>query len=79
MMYDFIVIGAGIAGCAAAYELAEDSKVLLIEAEQQPGYHSSGLSAALFTSNFDQQGRPQGFRSTYRCGDIDPALWLSSE
>ena len=27
----------------------------------------------------DQQGRLQGYRSSYRCGDIDPALWLSTE
>ncbi len=52
MIYDFIVIGAGMAGASAAFELAEDSSVLLIEAEAQPGYHSTGRSAALFTRNY---------------------------
>ena len=52
MIYDFIVIGAGIAGTAGAFELADHSQVLLIEAETQPGYHSSGRSAALFTRNY---------------------------
>lgn len=52
MIYDFIVIGAGMAGASAAFELAEDSNVLLIEAEAQPGYHSTGRSAALFTRNY---------------------------
>lgn len=52
MIYDFIVIGAGMAGASAAYELAADGSVLLIEAESQPGYHSTGRSAALFTRNY---------------------------
>ena len=46
---DFIVIGAGIAGASAAYELASDSKVIVLERETQPGYHTTGRSAALYT------------------------------
>ncbi len=52
MIYDFIVIGAGMAGASAAFELAAEATVLLIEAEAQPGYHSTGRSAALFTRNY---------------------------
>lgn len=52
MIYDFIVIGAGMAGASAAYELSAHSRVLVIEAEKQPGYHSTGRSAALFTRNY---------------------------
>ena len=52
MIYDSVVIGAGISGASAAYELAVHSKVLLIEAQPQAGYHSTGRSAALFTPNF---------------------------
>lgn len=52
MLYDFIVIGAGMAGASAAFELSAHSDVLLIEAEAQPGYHSTGRSAALFTRNY---------------------------
>jgi len=52
MIYDFIVIGAGMAGASAAFELAAHSSVLLIEGETQPGYHSTGRSAALFTRNY---------------------------
>lgn len=46
---DFVVIGAGIAGASVAYELSRDSSVALIEREHQPGYHSTGRSAAVFT------------------------------
>ena len=46
--FDFIVIGAGIAGASAAAELAADAAVLLLEAESQPGYHSTGRSAAMY-------------------------------
>ena len=52
MDYDYLVIGAGISGTAAAYELAAFGTVALIEAESMPGYHSTGRSAALFTPNY---------------------------
>src|SRR5258706_11206206 len=52
MELDFIVIGAGISGAAAAHALAALGRVLLLEAEAQPGYHSTGRSAALFTPNY---------------------------
>ncbi len=48
--YDMIVIGAGIAGASAAAEIAADGgRILLLEAESQPGYHTTGRSAALYT------------------------------
>jgi len=46
--YDFIVVGGGIAGASAAYELAAHGRVLVLEREGQPGYHTTGRSAALF-------------------------------
>lgn len=48
---DCIVIGAGIAGATAAAHLAADRRVVLIEAEEAAGYHSSGRSAALWVAN----------------------------
>ncbi len=33
----------------AAYQLAADASVLLLERESQPGYHTTGRSAAVFT------------------------------
>ena len=52
MRYDFIVIGAGIAGASIAYDLARRARVCLIEGESRPGYHSTGRSAALFAPSY---------------------------
>ena len=44
-----VVIGAGIAGAAAACHLAGHASVMLVERERQPGAHATGRSAALHT------------------------------
>jgi D-arginine dehydrogenase len=49
---DFLVIGAGMAGASAAAHLAAVGRVILLERESQPGYHSTGRSAALFTETY---------------------------
>jgi D-arginine dehydrogenase len=49
---DIIVIGAGMAGASAAAHLAESARVILLEGEDQPGYHSTGRSAALFSETY---------------------------
>jgi D-arginine dehydrogenase len=53
---DFLVIGGGIAGASVGYWLAPHGRVVLLERESQPGYHSTGRSAALF---FESYGTPQ--------------------
>src|SRR5947209_18752619 len=53
---DFVVIGAGIAGASIAHWLAPRGRVVLLERESQPGYHSTGRSAALFLESY---GPPQ--------------------
>ena len=47
---DIAVVGAGIAGASLAAELAAHgaTRVLLIEAEDRPGYHTTGRSAAFY-------------------------------
>jgi D-arginine dehydrogenase len=47
---DFVVVGAGIAGLSVAYELANEARVIVLEREDQIGYHSTGRSAAVFSA-----------------------------
>lgn len=47
--FDIAIIGAGMAGAAVAYHLAPHAKVVIIEMEGQPGYHTTGRSAANFS------------------------------
>ena len=44
---DIIVIGGGIAGLSAGAALSRHAKVILLEAEEAIGYHSSGRSATM--------------------------------
>jgi D-arginine dehydrogenase len=44
---DILIIGGGVAGLSAAAALASHGKVVVLEAEDQTGFHSSGRSAAL--------------------------------
>ena len=43
---DFLIVGGGIAGLSAAARLARHGKVLVVEAEEALGYHSSGRSVS---------------------------------
>jgi D-arginine dehydrogenase len=53
---DFLIIGGGIAAASIGYWLAPHGRVTLLERESQPGYHSTGRSAALFLASY---GTPQ--------------------
>lgn len=54
--YDVVIIGAGIAGASLAAEIAPHCRVLIAEAEDRPGYHSTGRSAAFWAESY---GGPQ--------------------
>jgi D-arginine dehydrogenase len=49
---DFLVLGAGMAGAAAGYFLGDHGRVVVLEREDAPGYHSTGRSAALYTETY---------------------------
>ena len=51
--FDFIVIGAGVAGLSVAYFLSKSSSVAILERESHAGTHSSGRSAAVFIESYE--------------------------
>ncbi|MET0250687.1 MAG: FAD-binding oxidoreductase [Novosphingobium sp.] len=50
--FDIAVIGAGMAGASLAAELAPHARVVLLEAEDRPGYHATGRSAAFWEESY---------------------------
>jgi D-arginine dehydrogenase len=78
--FDVAIIGSGIAGASAAYEIAGTQNVLVLEAESHHGYHTTGRSAALFTEAYGNDviraltvgGRP--FLQSPPQGFVDGAL-----
>jgi D-arginine dehydrogenase len=47
-----LIVGAGIAGASLAFELSDGLRLILLERESQPGYHSTGRSAAMLTETY---------------------------
>jgi flavin-dependent dehydrogenase len=45
--YDVAVVGAGMAGASLAAELAPHARVVMLEAEDRPGYHTTALGRVL--------------------------------
>lgn len=50
--YDIAIIGAGIAGASIAAFLQSGVRVVLLEAEEAPGYHTTGRSAAFWDESY---------------------------
>ena len=50
--FDIAIIGAGIAGASLGYFLESGARVLLLEAESAPGYHTTGRSAAFWVATY---------------------------
>jgi D-arginine dehydrogenase len=62
-----LIIGGGIAGVSLGSELAEDHKVVVLEAEPHLAAHSTGRSAALFVSWYG----PAAVQALTRASDAD--------
>lgn len=54
--YDIVIVGAGMAGASLAAAIGARAGVLLIEAEDRPGYHTTGRSAAFWTESYGGPG-----------------------
>jgi D-arginine dehydrogenase len=50
--YDFVIVGAGIAGVSVAYHLSPHARVLILERENAAAYHTTGRSAALHSETY---------------------------
>ena len=51
-MVDILVVGGGIAGLSVAGRLSKSANVILLEAEENLGHHSSSRSAAAFIEDY---------------------------
>jgi D-arginine dehydrogenase len=49
---DILIVGGGIAGASLGAQVAAARRTLIIEAEDQCGYHSTGRSAAFFLESY---------------------------
>lgn len=50
--FDVIIVGGGIAGASLGTEIAAKRRTLIIEAESQCGYHTTGRSAAFWLAHY---------------------------
>ncbi|HEV8406445.1 MAG TPA: FAD-binding oxidoreductase [Sphingomicrobium sp.] len=50
--FDVIIVGGGIAGASIGAEISGSRRTLILEAENQCGYHSTGRSAAFYLESY---------------------------
>src|SRR4051794_4636034 len=50
--FDIVIVGGGIAGASLGAEVAARRRTLIIEAEDQCGYHATGRSAAFYLESY---------------------------
>jgi D-arginine dehydrogenase len=65
--FDLIIVGGGIAGASLGAEIAARRRTLIVEAEDQCGYHSTGRSAAFYLESY---GGPEVAKLTLASHDF---------
>jgi D-arginine dehydrogenase len=65
--FDVIIVGGGIAGASLGAEIAGERKSLIVEAEEQCGYHATGRSAAFYLESY---GGPEVAKLTLASHDF---------
>lgn len=65
--FDVIIVGGGIAGASLGAAIAGKRRTLMIEAEDQCGYHSTGRSAAFYLESY---GGPEVAKLTLASRDF---------
>ena len=50
--FDIVIIGGGIAGASLGAQVAGQARTLIVEGEEQCGYHSTGRSAAFWLESY---------------------------
>src|SRR5260221_7335900 len=67
----FMVMGAGIAGASGGCALSAASRILVLELEERPGYHSTGRSAALYAETYGNR-TVRGLTTAGKAFYLDP-------
>ena len=74
--FDIIIVGGGIAGASLGAEIAGKRRTLIIEAEEQCGYHTTGRSAAFWLAHY---GGPAVMPLTLASGPLLEQGWPAGE
>ena len=53
---DFLIVGSGMAGASVAAEIAAHASTMIVEAEDMPGRHATGRSAAFYDETYGGPG-----------------------
>ena len=74
--FEVIIVGGGIAGASLGAEIAGSRRTLIVEAEEQCGYHTTGRSAAFWLAHY---GGPEVMPLTLASGPLLEQGWPLGE